>query len=130
MGKTTKAAGASGNVGGRPIPKVKRINSRAKGAAGERELANYLKTRGFEAKRGQQFKGGADSPDVVGLPGFHIECKRTEHGNLYVWLAQAQRDSGVENVPIVIHRKNDKPWLVVIELDDFLRCFTRVLNAV
>ncbi len=104
----------------------KRKNSRAKGAAGERELANFLKERGFDAKRGQQFKGGADSPDVVGLPGFHIECKRTEAGNPYEWLAQATRDAGIDATPIVVHRRNDKPWIVVLDLEDFIRCLRKV----
>ena len=31
------------------------INSRAKGAKGERELANKLKEYGYECRRGQQF---------------------------------------------------------------------------
>jgi len=108
----------------------KRLNSRAKGAVGERELAGYLREQGFDAKRGQQFKGGPGSPDVVGLPGFHIEVKRTESGNPYQWLAQAQRDAGLEDIPLVIHRRNDKPWIVVLELDEFLRCLKQVLNGI
>lgn len=32
-----------------------KINSRNKGAVGERELANILKTYGYETYRGQQF---------------------------------------------------------------------------
>ena len=42
-----------------------KINSRAKGARYERELARYLDENGFPARRGQQFAGGSDSPDVV-----------------------------------------------------------------
>lgn len=96
------------------------INSRAKGAAGERELANYLKERGYDARRGQQFKGGADSPDVVGLPGYHIECKRVEAGNLYNWLQQAVNDAGKGKVPLVVHRKSRKEWVAILRLDDLL----------
>jgi Holliday junction resolvase len=108
---------------------VKRINSREKGAAGERELANWLKARGFEgAKRGQQFKGGAESPDVAGIPGVHIESKRTERGNLYDWLAQAQRDAGFEKMPVVFHRRNNKDWVVILDADDFIRCFNSILT--
>ena len=106
----------------KPLTPKKTINSRAKGAAGERELANYLKEKGYEgARRGQQFAGGGDSPDVVGLPGFHIECKRVEGGNLYRWLEQSTRDASWENIPIVVHRRNDKPWVVVLGLDEFLQ---------
>lgn len=103
--------------------KSKRTNGRAKGAAGERELANYLKARGYEARRGQQFSGGTDSPDVVcaALPTFHLECKRVEGGTetLYKWMAQSQRDAG-KKTPLVVHRKNKSDWLVVMRLEDFL----------
>jgi hypothetical protein len=102
-----------------PVKKA-RINSRAKGAQGERELANYLKEHGYDARRGQQFAGGCDSPDVLGLPGFHIECKRVEAGSPYTWLAQSQHDAGWSSVPIVIHRRSNKPWVVILGLDEFL----------
>lgn len=97
-----------------------KINSRNKGAAGERELAEVLRTYGVSARRGQQFAGGPGSPDVVtSLNGVHLECKRVEAGNPYVWLAQAQRDAG-DNIPVVAHRRNKKQWIVILNLDDFL----------
>jgi Holliday junction resolvase len=53
--------------------------SRTKGKVGEREVAELLRANGFHAaRRGVQYQGGADSPDVIGLPGFHNEVKRTE----------------------------------------------------
>lgn len=97
------------------------INSRQKGAAAERELANILKERGYDARRGQQFHGGADSPDVIGLPGFHIEAKRVENFSLYPALDQATRDAGVDKTPLVVHRRNQKPWVVILTLDNFLK---------
>lgn len=103
------------------MKKKKKINSRQKGAGGERELANVLKSHGYAAARGQQFSGGADSPDVVGLPGFHIEAKRVEAGNPYNWLSQAQRDAGFDKIPLVIHRKNGHNWIAILELEDFLK---------
>jgi len=55
---------------------MKRINSRQKGKRGEREAAAFLRSLGFEARRGQQFAGGGDSPDVVtSLSNVHIEVK-------------------------------------------------------
>ena len=69
------------------------INSRAKGKDGELEFAEYLRLAGFEARRGQQFHGGGDSPDVVtSIPGVHFEVKRVEAGNPYKWLLQAELD--------------------------------------
>lgn len=97
------------------------INSREKGCRGERELAAYLRDRGFEAIRGQQHAGGADSQDVKhNVPGVHIECKRVERGNLYDWLHQAQRDAGPGNTPVVMHRRNKKEWVAILPLDDYL----------
>ena len=38
---------------------------------------DMFREAGFEARRGQQFSGGADSPDVIvpALPDFHWEIK-------------------------------------------------------
>jgi len=102
------------------MPKKKRINSRAKGCAGEREFAAALKDVGIEARRGQQFSGGKDSPDVVcDLTGVHFEVKRVQAGNLYNWLAQAKRD-GVGKIPVVAHRRNQKDWVAILPMSELL----------
>lgn len=96
------------------------INSRAKGARGEREWRDQLRNEGFSARRGQQFSGGADSPDVIceSLPGIHWEVKRVEAGNPYVWMEQAERDAGPAKMPIVAHKRNGKEWLCVLRASD------------
>lgn len=104
------------------------INSRQKGAAAERELANILKEKGFDARRGQQFHGGGDSPDVVGLPGFHVEAKRVQSFALYPALDQATRDAKPGSTPIVVHRRNGREWVVVIRLEDFLSLVVEARN--
>lgn len=96
------------------------LNSRAKGASAERELAAFLREHGYEARRGQQFSGGSDSPDVIGIPGWHVECKRTEKGALYDWLDQSVRDAAGMKVPVVMHRKNRREWVAILRLEDFL----------
>ena len=97
------------------------MNSNLKGKTFEREIARYLREHGYtEARRGQQYKGGGDSPDVVGLQGFHIEAKRTEHLRLYESLKQSIRDCAEGEKPIVIHRKNNEPSVVIMLLDDFM----------
>src|SRR5476651_817162 len=100
----------------------KKINSRSKGCRGERELAAVLKAKGLEARRGQQFSGSKDSPDVVcsGLTNVHFEVKRVQAGNPYDWLNQACKDAGPENIPIVAHRKNGKNWMAILPLDALL----------
>lgn len=99
------------------MPK-KRINSRQKGAAAEREVANILTAKNLCARRGQQFSGGTDSPDVVctELPDVHFEVKRVQAGNLYSWFEQAVRDAGAKK-PIVVHRRNGKPWVAIMDFD-------------
>jgi Holliday junction resolvase len=59
------------------------VNSKRKGKEGEREFAHLCQTFGFQARRGQQYRGGPDSPDVVGLPFLHVEVKRRERVDLY-----------------------------------------------
>ena len=96
--------------------------SREKGKRGERAVAALFREYGFDAKRGQQYHGGPDSPDVVGVPGLHIEVKRTERLNLYDALAQAKRDAG-EDLPVVIHRRNDSEWVAILSFDDFMKLY-------
>ncbi|MDR3136755.1 MAG: hypothetical protein LBU07_05015 [Coriobacteriales bacterium] len=98
-------------------------NSRRKGAGGERELASILRAAGFSARRGQQYSGASGDADVIGLPGIHIECKRTERLCLWDALAQSQADARTGEMPVVIHRANDCPWVVVLGLEDFLALY-------
>ena len=99
-----------------------KINSRAKGCRGEREWRDQLRAEGYEARRGQQFSGGTDSPDVIcgDLPGLHFEVKRTEGGNPYHWIDQAARDAG-SKMPIVAHKRNGKDWLVMMPAQVFFQ---------
>ena len=104
--------------------------SRDKGKRGEREVAQILREHGYDAHRGQQYKGGADSPDVVGLPGFHIEVKRTEQARVYDFMEQAKAESAAGEIPLVVHRQNGREWLAVMTFSDFLEvCACRSKNA-
>ena len=97
------------------------VNGCAKGKVYEREVAETLRRHGWtDARRGQQHRGGEDSPDVVGLPGFHLEAKRVEAGNLYDWLAQATRDAGLDAVPVVVHRRNGRRSVAILDFESFL----------
>jgi Holliday junction resolvase len=101
----------------------KSINSRAKGARGEREFRDELRKRGHTARRGQQFSGANGDPDVVceTLPDYHFEVKRVEAGNPYKWLEQAKEDARDGETPVVAHRKTRKQWIAILDLDDFLK---------
>lgn len=96
--------------------------SRQKGKRGERELARFLSDEGFTARRGQQHRGGSDSPDVLcpDLPLIHWEAKRTERLRLYDAVLQAADEAGEGSVPVVAHRKNHREWLAILRLEDLL----------
>jgi len=96
--------------------------SRRKGQRGELEAAAQIR-RLFrtEARRGRQFQGSDESPDVqADIEGVHIEVKRTEAIRLYQALDQAIEDAGAK-VPVVLHRANGRPWVAIVRLDDLPR---------
>lgn len=99
------------------------MNSRQKGARGERELASLLRDYGFNARRGQQYCGANGDADVIGIPGIHIECKRVERLDLYAAMEQSKADAGSDKLPTVMHRKNNRPWLVTMEFDDWIKLY-------
>ena len=95
------------------------VNSKQKGARSERELAKKLNEYGFECRRGVQYSG-IGGEDVVGLPFIHIECKNVQKLNLRDAMAQSERDAKEDQTPVVIHKKDRKPWLVTLNLEDFI----------
>ena len=99
------------------------MNSRNKGKRGELELANLLKSYGYETRRGVQYSGINGDADVVGLPGIHIECKRVEKLNIETAMEQSTRDARFGEIPTVMHRKDRKQWLVTMPLVDWMELF-------
>ena len=104
------------------------MNSRSKGKRGELEFAAFLRGHGFDARRGQQFAGGTDSPDIVSaaLASWHVEVKRVERFNLAKACAQAARD-GAGKPWFVAHRLNRGPWFITLDSDACYRLLRRVL---
>ena len=100
--------------------------SQAKGRSGELELARILQGYGYPVEPGQAVSYGA-TPDLTGLPGVHIECKRAQQQNLYAWLDQSRRDADKfpDGLPAVFWRKNRCPWLVVMDLRDWVSLYER-----
>jgi hypothetical protein len=126
------------------------MNAREKGKRGERQWRDELRANGYAARRGQQFSGSPDSPDVVcdALPWAHFEVKAVERLNIEDAMEQARRDCGARNaecgtedhltpalspqggegearrsgkVPIVAHRRNHRRWLVTMDADTFFQ---------
>lgn len=104
--------------------------SQRKGRAGEIELAKMLRGYGYDVQPGQAVSYGA-TPDITGLPGVHIECKRAQQQNLYAWLEQSRRDADKfrDGLPAVFWRKNRSPWLVVMKLEDWMAFYDRQKSA-
>lgn len=98
------------------------MNSRDKGKRGEREFAALLREHGFDAKRGQQFSGSPESPDVVSdaLAWLHVEVKRVQNLNLTDACVQAEGDCGGKPW-IVAHRRNHASWLITMRAETFFR---------
>lgn len=102
-----------------------KINSRAKGQRGEREVAKLLTERGFKSARGVQYQGGPDSPDINSmdprLEWVHFEVKLYKESHLLRpatmrdWIIQAEKDAGGKRLPVILHRWNGyKTWMAVI----------------
>ena len=109
------------------------VNSRRKGAAGERELARKLKEYGYhKARRTVQYNGKSEDgqADLLGLPGIHIECKRVEKLNLYDAMAQAIHDAKDGELPSVFHRRNHCEWLATMRLDDWIKLYKEYFETV
>ena len=102
------------------------VNSKRKGKDGELELAGKLREYGYNVRRSVQYNGKEDEgqADLLGLPGIHIECKRTESLRLYEAMDQAKRDSkGKNQIPVVFHRRNKCEWLAIMTLDNFMQLY-------
>lgn len=98
---------------------------RQKGKRGERELANLLKSYGYnDCHRGKQYCGDNGNADVIGLPGIYIECKRVEKlclesaMNQAIWNAELTDD-----YPTVFHRKNRGEWMVTMRFIDWIKLY-------
>ena len=99
-------------------------SQRTKGANGERELCALLSDAfGTVVKR--KLGQARDSGHDIDLPPFRIECKRRKRiAGLYEWMKQAFVDeSGIGDftTPIVAIRADDKEWLIVMRLNDWIK---------
>ncbi len=111
------------------------MNSREKGKRGERAWRDELRAQGFDARRGQQFCGSPDSPDVIcdSLPWIHFEVKCVERLNIEDAMAQARRDTQTphpgplpkaereKKIPVVAHKRNFCGWLITMDAETFFK---------
>ncbi len=107
------------------------VNSNDKGKRGERELSRELeRLLGCSARRGRQYSGSPDSPDIVtDIKGLHIECKYVERLNVDNAMEQAEQDAGQSQVPVVCHRRSKKRWKVTLYLDDLVNLSEIIMHC-
>ena len=104
-------------------------NSCKKGKRGEVEAAEKMSAAlGIELRRSKQSRGSEEA-DLEGLKGVHCEVKRVEAFHLWVALQQAKDDCKPGDVPVVLHRKNRTPWVLVVEVDRLVELVDK-LNAI
>ena len=86
-------------------------NSRQKGKRIERSLVRLCRDEGYTARRGQQYAGGTDSPDVIvdELPFIHFEAKGGKRISILDAIDQAQRDCG-DKLPVVAFKYDRCGW--------------------
>jgi Holliday junction resolvase len=98
------------------------VNGREKGKRGERAWRDELRANGYDARRGQQFSGSPDSPDVIcdALAFLHFEVKCVERLNIEDAMEQARHDAAAR-FPIVAHKRNHRRWLVTMDAETFFR---------
>ncbi len=89
-------------------------SSQAKGRRAEIELAKIFQGHGYNVEPAQALNYGT-IPDLTGLPGIHIECKRAETLRLSDWMEQSERDAARfgDGAPAVFFRRSRSPWCVV-----------------
>ena len=100
--------------------------SQRKGRGRELELARVLQEYGYDVQPGRAQSYG-EVPDLTGLPGVHIECKRVERLNVPEAMKQAIRDAEKfhDGAPTLFHRRSREPWLVTMKLEDWLSLYQR-----
>lgn len=97
------------------------MNSRDKGARGEREIVALYQEAGYPNAHRTPMSGGMQwKGDVQGVPGIHIEVKRQE--NLRIWsaLEQAEKDCAMDLIPALHFRRSRSAWFVAVPLPDFI----------
>lgn len=112
------------------MAKSKGASSRAKGAKWERDVAAWFRENlHIEARRGQQYSGSPDSPDVItSIDRIHVEAKARERLNVHLAMEQAIADAGTK-IPVIIHRKNYYPPMVTVLLGDLVEFCHEITKA-
>ena len=97
-------------------------SQRRKGASGEREackaLTEHIGGTWTRSGSAQRRRGTGKPADVVSpqYPELFIEVKRGKSIGLWAALKQATEQAGDGQVPVVLARRDNGKWVVVVEL--------------
>jgi Holliday junction resolvase len=92
--------------------------SRRKGANGEREFRDLLRSHGFTCER-----DGSERGDLIhNVAGVHFEVKRCEKLEVTSWLRQAIADAAKKGLhAVVAFRRSRERWWVIVQASEYLR---------
>lgn len=107
--------------------------SRDKGKRGELEVVFRVVGSGLSARRTAplQAAGKLDPALKVGdiqiaqFPTLHIEVKRDERKSVDAMVRQAEADAPEGHTPVVVYRRNNRPWSAVVPLSYLLDLLLR-----
>ena len=96
-------------------------SNKRKGKVFERECSKMIRARDFDCRRGQQFRGSKDSPDIVSdsLNEFHFECKFKQNLNLWDALEKCLEEAPGK-MPTIIWKRDRKIPLVIMDFHDWM----------
>ncbi len=108
-------------------PRLSGAGARRKGHQWERDVVHlFAAIFGAGVRRGLQYRDGADAPDVVGVPGWWIECKKGRRPNPCAALRQAIAAAAKSGLrPVAICREDNEEPTAMLRLDDFLELLRR-----
>lgn len=96
---------------------MSQINSRNKGAAGEREVAKILREYiGIDVSRNWQGQAAKGGPDIL-LPGWAVEVKRAKKPLIANWWTQAAfQAQAIGRHPVLVYRLDRGKWRALMSM--------------
>ena len=94
--------------------------NRERGAEFEREAVKALEALGYRTARrtGSIQANGRGDPDVAGIPGVWVSCKRWRTMRWPLWWRDADQRCPKGHAPLIIHRGDRGEVMVSIRLRD------------
>lgn len=98
------------------------IDSRRKGAEGERQVCRILHAHGWpHAERTSNGRDQTGRGDIArGPEGVHLEVKLRQRLNVSEAWDQVKRDAHTLDIPVLVHRPSRHEWMATMPLTDLL----------